>query len=151
MSDHRFRNPGIFQRLPFRDWIRREMPNGADGFVAEDLDLVVRHYGAGFELDSNGRFMLCEIKIDRGIFNKAQQKTFSLIHGLLREADPFCERYIGFFRIHTTVEWPDATHFTVNGNKLTPQQFKDFLLGAHRVESMFDDGKSRQPVMPSRN
>ena len=152
MSSHVFRNPDIYQELPFRQWIREYMPNGDKGFVAEDLDLVVRHFGEAFEMDGKGRFMLIEIKISRGMFKTAQAKTFSLIHELLRSADPHRERYIGFYVVHTTVEWPDAEHFTVNHkHKLTPREFRSFLMGELRIQSKFDDVSPGGPVVPSTN
>ena len=44
MNKPKFRHPDKFQVLPWREYIRQNLPPGAEGFVAEDLDLIIRNY-----------------------------------------------------------------------------------------------------------
>jgi hypothetical protein len=124
-----FRHPERFQLLKHREYIRRQLPAGSAGFVAEDLDLVIRHYGATYNLDDTGRLMLCELKYGRAPIDYAQRRTFGLLHQLLRQADPNRDRYLGFFVIH--YDHPDwsLARFTVNGMPRTHAQFLDVLQG----------------------
>jgi len=44
LNKPKFRHPDKFQVLPWREYIRQNLPSGAEGFVAEDLDLIIRNY-----------------------------------------------------------------------------------------------------------
>lgn len=121
-----FRNPDILQVLPFREWLREKMPSGRDGFVVEDLDLVVRWFGRNYGYDSRGAFMLMDLKFGSAQLGIAQEKTFGLMDGLLRQADPDFERYLGFFLIQYTDEDWDRAQFRINFKGVTHQQFMDF-------------------------
>jgi len=122
-----FRNPDKFQRLPFRDWIRENLPTGQEGYVVEDLDLIIRACGQNFNSDGIGKFMLIELKYGSTWIGYAQRKTFGLIHQLLRESDPDRIRYIGYFIIQYDDEnWDDAT-FKVNTVELSRTELLRFL------------------------
>jgi hypothetical protein len=92
------------------------VPPPALGPVVEDLDLMLRWYGACNGEDDIGSFCFLEHKgcnpyvcgcvgspvpvtrrcQPRGRFGTAQENTFGLIDGMLRSS-PFAERYCGFW------------------------------------------------------
>jgi hypothetical protein len=129
MSDHRFRNPDKLQQLPFRDWLRAGFPNGSDGFVVEDLDLVIRLYGPNYGSDRQGRFMLLELKHGTKPAGTSKLRTFGLMDHLLRQADPSAIRYRGFFIVRTnTDDWDQCDNFIVNGHDLGPESFRSWIV-----------------------
>ena len=77
--------------------IREELPDGTVGFVAEDLDLIIRHWGPNYGLDDVGRFRFVEVKHGEPKIDDAQQWTFSLIDDTCRRGDPDGARYDGFY------------------------------------------------------
>jgi hypothetical protein len=133
---------------PRREFIRREMVNGAQGFIAEDLDLVLRVYGERFGTDYLGKFRLVELKSYTGTFNASQQKTLGLMDKMLKES-PESFRYQGFYIVYSeTIDWKirkDIEDFdsfeeyeiyekarideqiTVNGWDLTKEQFLKWM------------------------
>ena len=120
-----FERPDLLQRLPWRDWIRDEMPAGPEGWVAEDLDLIVRRYTSS---DPVGRFMLVELKYGEAGLGKAQFMTFGLMDGLLRTADPQGKRYLGYYLLnYPESEWEGCSGFRVNGIPLAIQGLKKWL------------------------
>ena len=120
-----FRHPGLLQVLPWREWIRQEMPSGPEGLVAEDLDLVVRRFT---HHDPVGRFMLVELKHGEVGLGKAQVMTFGLVDGLLRIADPEGWRYLGYYLLHYPgLDWEECADFRVNGIPLSAGALKRWL------------------------
>jgi len=145
MSDHIFRNPELFQVLEYRDFLRKHKPNGDEGYIVEDLDLVIRIYGPKYKEDAVGKFSLVEIKhggckIIDGVKDEigtSKEMTFGLIDALLKKADPEKKRYQGFYIIRTfaSSEWENTnTTFCVNGNIISRQSFIDWLDGKHMIE-----------------
>ena len=125
-----FRNPDKVQVLEWREWMRENMPTGREGFVAEDLDLVVRRYGSLEHGSGDGRFMLIEVKQCNATIGYAQKRTFGLIDRLLRLGDPDSKHYIGFYLIN----W-NSDHVVVNQKeKLDMAELKSFLLGEMELE-----------------
>lgn len=115
-----FRNPDKFQVLPWREFIRQNLPAGNEGFVAEDLDLIVRIYKHD---DPEGKFMLIELKYQQSTLNTAQKRTFGLIDKLLRKADPERKKYFGFYLVQYPFEKPeDCKYVYVNFNKQSCEQ-----------------------------
>lgn len=113
-----FKNDDIFERLQFRDWIRHNCNESDDGFVAEDVDLVIRTYGGNFETDEIGKVMLIEIKhssnarIDVGT---SKTMTFGLIDKMIRASPCNEERYLGYFLlVESDSNW-DVAIIHVNG------------------------------------
>lgn len=157
-----FRNDDIFQRLPFRDWIRENLPNGRSGFVAEDLDLIIRLFGRAHNSDRLGKMMLVELKYgektDLGI---AQKMTMGLQNMLLRGGDADGTRYVGFFRVNYDDEsWGPFCRFWVNGVELLDEEMKLFFLANDSILNRIpdyqfpDDFESVEPpatVTPSYN
>jgi len=136
-----FRNPDKFQRLAFRDWLREHKPTGAQGYVVEDLDLVLRVYGKGYGTDGDGKFALIELKFGESWIRYAQIKTFGQVHKTLRDGDKQ-NRYVGFFVIQYSDEDWEKAEFSVNKTALSRDEFDLFLsLDASVVEkvgSLFD-------------
>jgi hypothetical protein len=133
-----FRNDDKIQRLKFRDWFRENMPSGSNGFVVEDLDLVVRWYGRSFDTDADGKFILVELKFGNSTIGIAQQKTFGLIDKLLRLTDPEKKRYLGYFVIQYSDEDWDKSEFKINGSPISRSDFQDFWKLKHLIPSYFD-------------
>lgn len=102
MSDApRLRNPSIVQPSPLRETIRQYCPAGTDGFVAEDLDLVVRWHGYrntnyGQLLDDQGRFRFVEVKHGTAPLAPAQKITFRAIAQQLGLSS---DRFDGYFLV----------------------------------------------------
>lgn len=110
-----------------REYIRREMVDGDKGFIAEDLDLILRVYGDDFQTDYLGKFRMVELKFHEGTFNSSQQKTLGIMDRMLKQS-PESFRYGGFFMVYTETEnWNDLDVFTVNGWDLTKDQFNRWL------------------------
>ncbi len=84
-------------REPLRDMIREELPEGTAGFVAEDLDLIIRHWGPNYGLDDIGRFRFVEVKHGKPKIDDAQRYTFTLIDDTCRRGDLDGTRYDGFY------------------------------------------------------
>lgn len=121
-----FRNPDLLQVLPFRDWLRKKMPNGSSGFVVEDLDLVIRWFGRNYGYDGRGAFMLIDVKFENKGLEFAQEKTFGLMDSLLRAADPDYERYLGFYLIQYSDDDWDCAEFKINFKRVTSGEFMKF-------------------------
>lgn len=93
----------------FRRDLRAYGPKSRDGFVVEDLDLILRRYS---KKDGKGRFYLAEVKKRGSKVNMAQRKTFGLIGEVLVRGDPHRRHYMGF----ALVEWAecnDGAHYWV--------------------------------------
>lgn len=128
MSEHKFRNPDKIQKLTYRDFLRVHLPDSRSGFVAEDLDLLVRVYGANFDTDANGKFMLIEVKGKKGRIHRSKIMTFGMIDELLRKADPDRKRYLGYYVIQTdTPEWEDRSKFWLNGKPISCESLISFF------------------------
>jgi hypothetical protein len=131
-----FRNPDKYQVLEWREWMRDNLPNGKSGMVVEDLDLVPLLFGplVNRQRDEDGKFMLIEIKTAFGQMGYAQRRLFSMMHKLLRKADPDRKYYIGFY----LVRWNNGKPESVNNARVTEQKFIEFMTGKATLESMFD-------------
>ncbi len=137
-----FRNPHLFQQLPLRDYMRDKLPTGGQGCVVEDLDVVIRHFGYKYHLDSDGRFMLIEQKHPGSFIETAQVFTFRLIHRTLRAGDPEKKRYIGYYVLNVAFDEEDEKPiFPVLVNKihkLDEPEFLKWLNGEIALPSMWE-------------
>ena len=130
MSEHKIEHPDLINELLFRTFIRRHFPDGRKGFVAEDMDLIVRRFGSRYLYDEWGDFALIEIKHGRAPLGKSKLKTFRLIDCALRRGDPNLVRYKGFFVVRTDIDDWDLCHtFDVNHFRLTKEEFVAWLDG----------------------
>lgn len=114
MSKPEFRHPDKFQVLKFREWIRENLPTGKEGFIAEDLDLVIKVFGSNYGLGQAGKFMLCELKFYPTSIGYAQKQLFGTIDKLLRKADPKHKIYRGYYVIQYNNEDWDISEFWIN-------------------------------------
>lgn len=122
-----FRNPDKLQVLPHREWIRKNLPCGALGYVVEDLDLVVRAYGNKYATDKTGYFMFVELKFGNGCLGTAQRMTFRLIHDTCRGGDPDGKRYQGYYLVQYDNEDWDIANFKINHIGITRDSFIRFM------------------------
>lgn len=121
----RFRHPDMFQVLPWREWLRKELPPGHEGWVAEDLDLVVKSFSPD---DPIGRFMLLELKYRNTKLNRAQEMTFGILDYLLRKADPNRRVYCGYHLLRYPNERPElCDSVQVNEETLTLVELAKWL------------------------
>ena len=127
MSDElRFRNPDILQELPFRKWMRNNLPHPKEGMVVEDLDVVLRVYGEKFNTDDDGKFMLVELKKYSAYIGHAQWMTYGLINRLLVSSLE-SYRYQGYYVVQYTVDNWDVSQFWINKERIYLPEFKEFL------------------------
>jgi hypothetical protein len=133
MSDARWRGQATLID-PKREFIRKHLPSGRQGFVVEDLDLILRHFGHNYQLDSQGRISLIEIKVGIGTFGPSKAYTFGLLDQMCRSST-MADRYRGFYLIYTeTDDWDNAPVMFVNGHHLAADEFKHWLNGDIEIE-----------------
>ncbi len=145
---HIFRNPelGIKEERAF---LRSErgptFPVGKQGFVVEDLDIVLRWYATGHcqceywqphpcadcqGLDSVGRLRLIEVKYRPNgvaLLRPAQKYTFGLLDSMIGDQ----ERYDGFYVVaHQQPTLGQDAAFTVNSRPLDALTFRRWCLTA---------------------
>lgn len=139
-SGHIFRNPDKVQQLPFRDYIREHCPGASAGLSVLDLDLVPLLFGQMVNRPKNadGKFMLVEIKSDRAALNYAQQRLLTMMHRLLRKADPEGLHYIGTYLL----QWDTETNSParINGEPIDGAEFVRWITGDLNLPSLFDVG-----------
>lgn len=117
-----------------RQFIRENMPSGKEGFVAEDLDLVIKYFGSNFSTDRDGFIKIIELKVGIGIFGTAQKETMGLLDKMCRTSE-YSERYLGFFLVYSpSCEWEKEEFITVNGFDLSQNEFKQWLLKQKHIE-----------------
>jgi len=134
---HYFEHTNLEQELPWRIWIRKNMPTGPEGFTFEDVDGVASIHGEIAR--GRSRFMLIEFKLMDTKLDLSQKITYERIDRLLRKADPFRNEYKGFF----IVEWPRegiSPYVRINYRKLlNADEFHDFLLFQLQLKSYFEE------------
>jgi hypothetical protein len=141
MAAPTFRNSDIYQRLPIRDYLRTALPEGSQGMVVEDLDLVIRHYGNSYRLDGKGRLMLVEQKHPPAWIEYAQEKTFGLIHQLIRAGDPDKKRYLGYYVLQIAFNGEEPVFpVTVNRkHELDKAQMLDWFNGKLILPGLWEE------------
>jgi hypothetical protein len=89
-----------------RDYIRAKMPmwGGGNGFVALDMDLILRVYGPQYNSNQIGRFALIELKKGDGDLTTAQYKTFNQMDTMLRVGDVRGDQYAGSYVLRYSLE-----------------------------------------------
>ena len=131
MNKPYLRNPDIIQELPWRKWLRNgfeSMPFPlVRGLNVQDVDLAVVRYGelADRHLYDDGILRLFEIKQLNGQMSQGQTRLFSMMDRMLRAGDPEGKNYDGFYFLH----WEPPDNCKLNGQRLTMDELKDFLLG----------------------
>lgn len=134
--------------IPWRQWIRDELPPGTKGFVYEDLDGIPRTFH--YIKNPVGKFKLVEMKLNFRDLDVSQKRTFGLIDLLLRLADLEGTRYIGFYLFQPEDNKPENSTFVkINGKKLSLHMFRLWLLDDIYIEQyqfpdyMFAEEKER--------
>jgi hypothetical protein len=129
----RLRRPDIVKPDPHRDYLREHCPPGNEGFVAEDLDLVVRRFGTKFGTDADGQFALIEVKHGTAPLGPSKERTFKLIDDLLSAQDPWAERYLGMYLLrffkNGDEPWSDEDPVVFGKSQMTAGDYRRWLLG----------------------
>lgn len=104
---------------------------GDEGYVVEDIDLLIRAYGPLYKTDAKGRFMLIEIKYYPSKPGYAQQRTFKLIDEILKAGDKVLNssnpRYLGYYVVqYDNADW-NLSNFWVDDKKVTRDEFDEFI------------------------
>lgn len=140
----KLRRPDIVKPDPHRDYIREHCPSGPEGFIAEDLDLIVRRHGPKMGTDDTGQFALIEVKHESftGI-GESKRRTFRLIDKLLHASDPDGERYLGFYLLKHSHDgdeaWQPDDTVTFGGAAMTVAEYTAWLTGenvTHTIRPM---------------
>jgi len=138
MSNHVFRNPDLYQQLPFRDYIRQHCPGANAGLIVTDLDMIINHIGALVDRrrDEDGRISLVELKDISTALNYTQSRTMQLMHKLMRASDPEHKFYRGSYLL----QWDNKNNVPcrINGKPVTEQEFVDWMIGKLEIPSLFD-------------
>ncbi len=133
-------------RLPLREYIRNNWPRPAIGPVVEDLDLIIRRYGACNGLDEYGAFSWLEHKscFDRTCdceealtptprpkkprtLETAQRTTFGVMDAVCR-GSIYAERYWGFWVLTTEHRDPlKSSWLFLNGVEVGLADLADFI------------------------
>jgi hypothetical protein len=133
-----FRNPDKLALIPYREYMRDNLPTPGQGMVVEDMDVIALQIGAlcGRHRDADGKFMMIEIKSFGARMGYAQTRLFSMMHRLMRAGDPQKEYYVGFYLLH----WDDNNNkpVSINHQPCTEQEFKDWMVGETTLLSLFD-------------
>ena len=133
-----FRNPELYQVLPWRECFRNNFPTAKQGYVVEDLDLLILKFGEaiGRDKDDDGKFILCEIKTNGASMGYAQQRVWGLVHRTLRLGDPDRKYYHGFYLIGWNEEQKEK--ISINGVVVGIDGLREFVTGNTTIKSMFD-------------
>ena len=115
-----------------RDYLMQtKFPAGNEGYVVEDIDILIRAYGPNFKTDSKGRFMLIELKYYPSVVGYAQQKTFGLLDELLKAGDAALNlgapRYLGYFVVQYDNEDWNLSNFWINEKRVSRDAFDEFI------------------------
>jgi hypothetical protein len=122
---------GLERTKPIRRLIREYLPNGQDGYVVEDLDLLIRVFGQRFSTDGRGRLRLIELKCSHGIEEPARLRggqafTLGLLNDMLRSS-AMAERYDGLYVV--THSEPDVVsgRIWIDRREVTLEEFIEWL------------------------
>lgn len=125
--------------LPWREWIRQNLPQGPEGFSFEDIDGIVFLHGV-LSPDAP-RFMCLEFKQMSTKLDKSQWLGFQQIDRLLRRGDPQRREYFGFY----IVEWPrdfPAPYARINHTHLlNASDLREFFLLNLDIPSYFEEAR----------
>ncbi len=140
MTKHVFRNPDLYQELPWRKWSRGEyekMPfPQIDGVSVEDIDLVVTLFGGivNRHRSSDGKFKIIEVKQGHAEMEYGQRRMYALMDKVLKKGDPDGQWYKGFYRMQWTP--PECR---VNNIRLSMDQLVDFYLDKLEIAPLTSD------------
>lgn len=132
-GEHYFGRNGGEQELPWRKWVRENLPRGPEGFCFEDIDGVAVRFDPRSHV--NQAFMLLEIKWWGVALDRSQGETLRMLDALLRKGDPDAKLYKGVY----IVEWHKTEEFVRINYKhpLSHDRFREFLLFQVPIASYF--------------
>ncbi|MEM3092299.1 MAG: hypothetical protein QXI92_01215 [Candidatus Nitrosocaldus sp.] len=142
VENGRFNTTNFLSNQIARVWISNNLPPPHEGYLLEDLDLILLRYS---KEDKIGKFKLIEIKyIDQYRLRKAQEITFNLIDSMLRVSNNNSSssssssnnnRYEGFYLLRLdNMQVDNATSIYVNNEKVSREELREFLLGKRIIE-----------------
>jgi len=137
MNKYIFRNPDLYQELPWRRWFRGEFPEmpfpQVAGLSVEDIDLVTTLFGKHIDRNprANGKFKIIEIKQGNAQMDYGQRRIYALIDGLLRKGDPDSYHYEGFY----LMRW-SPPRCSINNRHLDMDELTDFFLNKYDIEPL---------------
>lgn len=135
MDEPRWRGPEELKDNR-REYIRDNMPKGGNGFIADDVDLVLRYWGPEHQTDGIGRIRIVELKVANGVFGYSEKLTLGLLDKMCKTSSQ-SDRYEGFFLIYSkSEEWQDIDTITVNGWDLTREQFDEWAMNKRHIDPM---------------
>lgn len=119
--------------LPWRAFIRQNLPRGPEGFVFEDIDGVAVRFDPKAHV--NQAFMLIEFKWWGVKLDRSQVEVLRMLDGIMRRGDPQRALYKGTY----TVEWHRTDEFVrINYQQhLSHDRFKQFLMFQTSIPSYF--------------
>lgn len=120
--------------LPWRKWIRENLPRGPEGFCFEDVDGVAILFDP--QRHVNRAFMLIEFKWWGTQLDRSQFEMLAMLDGLLRAGDPDGKLYRGVY----VVEWHRTDEFArINYTQtLAHYRLKEFFLFRLNYPSYFE-------------
>lgn len=104
------------------------MPSGSEGFVVQDLDLVLAWHGQRFGLDRPGRVRLTEMRRWGKRLDGSKVWTFGLLDTMLRQSPWADARYDGFYVVeHSDDRFDRSTRYRVEGAELDSDEFLSWV------------------------
>jgi hypothetical protein len=131
---HVLRNPDVAPPLDYREWMREHCPSSQEGLTVDDADIVSMRYGPLAGGARPGLLKLIEIKHNNGRMTLSQKHSYRTMHDLMRAADPNHEKYEGFYLVHWGPDGPRS----INGRKVTNEEFVKFMTGELKVRGLWD-------------
>lgn len=125
----------------FNAAIRNSCPAGRDGYVANDVDFVIRLFGPNYNTDADGKFMLTEFKHYPSGLTVSQKKLFTMMDRALRAGDcqDFGCQYMGFYLVQFEVDcWVDCGKehkYWLNGLEMDLATMMEWMCGNLVVEA----------------
>lgn len=129
-NEHFFGHPGAGEpELPWRKWIRENLPRGPEGFVFEDIDGVAVRFDPRTHI--NQKFMLLEFKQWGVALDRSQLEVLKMLDARLRAGDRWVSQrsdpvYYGVY----ICEWHRTDEFVrLNYNHfLSYERLREFFL-----------------------
>ncbi len=125
-----FRSVDKYQIHGYREYIRNhpQSPMPSDGYVIQDLDMMILGFGPRFKTDRKGRFIEIELKFGNKALTFGQISAFGLRDVLMRKGDPEGKHYQGFYIVNYDNDDWSLANFKVNGVSVSRATFDKFLL-----------------------
>ena len=127
-NTNRFNTYYFLDEFKTFEWISSVLPSSREGYILENVDLLLRRYT---QSDKLGTFKIIELKNTKyNRLRKAQELMFGLIDRMLNTSSE-SYRYEGFYLARIDLK---NKIFIVNDRILTEDEFKSFLQGELQIE-----------------